>query len=265
MRKLNVTIFIGVLVAIVGFGLVFAYGSNVDSRVADGKKTQDVLVADSTLAPGATPSQIQKSIHVEKIPTAYLAEGSLANLDGVRGQVLLGPVGAGGQLTRSLFGQPLDAGAVKPSADHVALAVGADLSPGVARYLTPGSIVDVFATYAGGGQGTAKGSNGNSSTAGTGKIDPAGRTKLFVSGVTILSVTVGVPPKGADKDTAATNSGATTQVIVLLDVTPVEAEKIVNVQQLGQIYFALSSADGKKTVHQTRTGADAVDVENSNK
>lgn len=253
MRKLNVTILVGVLVALLGFGLVLAYGSNVDQRVADGKKTQPVLVASQSLAAGASPGDLASQVTSQDIPTAYTAEGALTELKDVEGQVLLGPVGKGGQLTRSMFGQPVNAGAVKPSKGNVALAVGVPLSPGVARYLTPGSSVDVFVTYQSGAAGGGKNGAGLSIQ----------RTKLFVSDVKVMSVTVAIPAE--TKSGTTTSTTGSTEVVAVLDVTPTDAEKIVNATTLGTIYFGLSSVDGKGQSHTTPLGVTPDDVVVSNR
>ncbi len=255
MRKLNVTILVGVLVALLGFGLVLAYGNNVDQRVADGKKTRPVLVASSTLAAGSTPGDLSNSVGAKDVPEAYIADGALTDLKDVQGQVLLGPVGSGSQLTASMFGQPLEAGAVKPSKGNLALAVGVELSPGVARYLVPGATVDVFATYQ---TATASGA----ATASSGAA--AQRTKLFVSGVKVMSVSIGTPPAGTGSDGTTSTSG-NTEVVAVLDLSPEDAEKVVNATTLGTLYFGLSSVDGSGQTHRTPRGVTPDDVVVSNR
>ena len=188
------------------------------------------------------------------IPTAYVAEGALTDLQDVEGQVLLGPVGKDGQITKAMFGQPVDAGAVKPSEGKVALAVGVELSPGVARYLTPGSSVDVFVTYQTTSAAGAKSASAGQSTQ---------RTKLFVSNVKVLSVSVATLPESSQDSTTSTSSA--TQVIAVLDLTPADAEKVVNASTLGSIYFALSSVDGSGQQHKTPQGVTPDDVVVSNR
>src|SRR5438477_257651 len=50
MRKLNISIIIGVIIALVGASLVFFYGRHVDNKISDGKATMSVIVADSQQA-----------------------------------------------------------------------------------------------------------------------------------------------------------------------------------------------------------------------
>lgn len=262
MRKLNTTILIGLLVAALGFVLTFAYLKDYDDRVADGKATVNVLVASEQLTSGSTPGDLENKVELKAIPSEYVAEDAIKDLDEVDGLVLLGPIAKDGQLTTAQFGQARDAGAIKPSDGKIALAVGVDLTPGVARYITAGSTVDVFATY-NTGSGTA-----TSAQAGTQRDIAVKRTKLFVSNVKVLSVSVAeVPDDNADnnEDNTTSTAASTVEVVAVLDVTPAQAEQLVNAQTLGELYLALNSVDGKGKEHKTPTGVTPETVVTANK
>lgn len=253
MRKLNITVLVGLIVAALGAGLVLVYGSRVDSRVAQGKETVPVLVAREALLPGSTAGDVGARLVVQQVPRLYVAEGALQDLSAVEGQVLLGPVGKGSQVTAAQFGEPGSTATVKVAKGRVALAVGVALTPGVARYVTPDSAVDVFVTYTGGAGGAAAGAAGQSSQP---------RTKLFASGVRVMSVRVAAPEATAEGD-AAPAAATDGQVIAVLDLSPAEAEKVVNATTLGSIYLALTSSEDKAP-HKTR-GATQDDVLGSNR
>ena len=72
MRKLNITIVVGIVVALIGAGLVFVYGHNVDNKISSGKRTVDVLVADQALGAGMTAGDVASHVHVAQIPSAYV-------------------------------------------------------------------------------------------------------------------------------------------------------------------------------------------------
>ncbi|MCU1693558.1 MAG: Flp pilus assembly protein CpaB [Frankiales bacterium] len=257
MRKLNVTVLVGLLVALIGFGMVFVYGSRVDSRVAEGKQTVAVLVAGDAVQAGALASDLSAQVAVKKVPRLYVAEGALADLTGVQGKVLLGPLGKGTQLTAAMFGEPGSGTTVTAAKGRVALALGVALTPGVARYVTPGSAVDLFVTYSG---GSAAG--GGSSSTGDTAAAGASTTKLFASGVRVMSVRV-ADPSGASDDAQAAPGADAGQVVAVLDLSPREAEKVVNATTLGSIYLALaSSQDGKP---HTTGGVTPADVLGSNR
>jgi Flp pilus assembly protein CpaB len=247
MRKLNVSVIVGVLVAVMGAGVVVAYGQSVDNKVAGGKNPVAVLVADSDLEPGMPADEVAANVHLEQVPEAYVAEGALHSTDGLsampEGTVLSGPVARGSQLTGRSFADAAVAGHVRPSDGHVAIAVQTDLSPGVARYLSVGSSVDVFATYR-----DVRDTSGDLSVA-------SSRTKLFVSDVRVLAVSVAE----VNDDTKTDNGALVDKVVVLLDLKPSDAEKLVNATTLGQIYLA-ETASG----HSTPKGAVPSDVVKSN-
>lgn len=252
MRRLTVAIVLGLILALIGGGLVFAYGRNIDERIADGQETSPVLVASVDLAQGTPTAElvVDRDYEIREIPQAYQAEGVLSDLEDVQGLVLLGPISVGSQLTRIHFGSTSQVAQVEPSDGNIALAVEVGISPGVARYVQVGSFVDLFVTFDAGSEPDS---------------DAEKRTKLFLSTVKVLAVTVADPPDQAEDDSAGiAGSGqqAAGQVIAVLDVSPVNGELIVNSLTLGTIYLALSVED---ETHQTPTGVVPEDVINSNR
>jgi pilus assembly protein CpaB len=258
MRKLNTTLLLGIAVAILGFGLVLTYGRTVEKRIAEGRETAQVLVASTDLVTGTPAASLMNnaSLELADVPKAYLPQDVLTDLDAVKGQVLLGPVPQGTQLSKGLFGSAATAAALAPSANGVALAVEVGLSPGVARYLSVGSIVDVFVTYTGGGSSGDAGAQQTSTQASM-------RTKLFLSGAKVLAVSVAERSSPGGKDAPeASASQPTSGVIVVLDVSPQDAERVVNAVSIGQLYLGLSS---EGTQHATPSGATPDDVVSANR
>lgn len=255
MRKLNITVFVGIVVALIGAGLVFVYGHNVSSKISGGKRTVAVLVADQPLGAGMTAADVASHVHVAQIPSAYVVKNAIAapsSLTSAQASsaVLVGAVPQGGQLSTNEFATAAASGRLAPSKGDIALSIETPLSSGVARYLQPGQLVDVFVTYANGGSGASAG----------GSSAVAGRTKLFASGVKVLSVSVAQPSSnGANSGT--TSSAPDGSVIVLLDLSPVNAEKVVNAVTLGSIYLAYTANPSDKTP----SGATPNDVIRSNR
>ncbi|HVL92795.1 MAG TPA: RcpC/CpaB family pilus assembly protein [Acidimicrobiales bacterium] len=256
MKKLNVAIVAGVVAALLGGALVLAYGRNVDDKIAKGREMTPVLVATEALAAGTAGASLRGSTELREMPKAFIATGALTSLDDVDAMTLLAPVPSGAQITRSSFGRPSEVGALKPSPGNVALAVGVDLVPGVARYITAPSMVDLFVTYSGGG---------GSAVAVPGQPAPtpglaAARTKLFASGIKVMSVSVA--PRPEERNTAGeVTTPIGDQVIAVLDVDPVQAERIVNSSTLGTLYLGLSGGE----THTTPAGATPDDVVKSNR
>jgi Flp pilus assembly protein CpaB len=248
MRKLNATVIVGIVVAVLGAGMVFAYGQTVDKHASGGNNPVSVLVADGDLAAGTPASALKGNVHVLKVPSAYVVNGALGNVTALtstlpEGSVLTGPVPKGGQLSRGAFADPAAAGRVNPSSGHVALAVQTDLAPGVARYLAVGEYVDVFGTYR-----EVRDQNGKLTKA-------SSVTKLFASHVRVLAVSV-AETQSNSKDT----TDLVDKTVVLLDLLPADAQRVVNVTTLGTIYLAYSTNG-----HRTPTGASPSDVVSSNR
>lgn len=246
MRRLNLTIVLGLVAALVGALLVLAYGSKVKERISDGKETIPVLVANAAIETGATPESLADLTSIEEIPREYVALGALGDLGAVEGLVLSGPISEGAQLTAGQFAAPEAISSLQPERGKVAVAVQVGLSPGVARYAAPGSSVDVFATYEPINQGT--------------EVSPASnRTKLFLSGIRVLAVSV------AAAQTEDEDSGSTTlqnEVIAVLEVSPAQAERLVNASTLGTLYLAITN-DGE--LHTTPNGVTPDDVVAANR
>jgi len=261
-RKLNVTILVGVIVAVLGFAMVFAYGRNVDEKVADGRQTRPVLVITQAVPAGVTAERLSSVVEVQQVPTAYVPDGALEDLSQVSGKVLLGPLGANQQLSSASFGTQAQAaaagGAVQPSKGKVALAVQTELTPGVARYIQAGSSVDLFVTY--GGASVTSGAAGEATNAST----SADRTKLFLSGVKVLTVEAASTTSESSDGTTSTVA-VTNGVLTVLDLTPTDAERVVNATTNGKIYMGLSAVSGDAPIHRTPTGASADDVLRNNR
>jgi len=256
MRKLNASIVIGIIVAIIGATSVVAYGRNVDRKILHGRQAQTVLVADHALVVGSSTSMVKSGVHTEQVPAAFAIDGALSSLSDVpAGQVLLSSVPKGGQLSRSSFGDPAVAGKLSPADGDVALAVQTDVSPGVARYLTTGQLVDVFVTYK-----DVRNAEGKPTFA-------SSRTKLFVSGVKVLAISVAqAAASGSSSHSTLTASSSDQQqfqdkVIAVLDLKPTDAERLVNAQALGTIYLGYTLKGGDTTP----TGVVPDDVVRSNR
>jgi Flp pilus assembly protein CpaB len=258
MRKLNATLLLGIAVAVLGFGLVLTYGRTVEKRIAEGRETTQVLVASDNLAIGTPAASLVpgKSVALTDVPEAYVADSVLTSLDEVQGRVLLGPVPKGTQLSKGLFGTPATAASVTPSAGNVALAVEVGLSPGVARYVSVGSVVDVFVTYTSGGSSSSDAGSGEA-----GGTQSAGRTKLFLSGTKVLAISVADRSKTED-DAGQASASPSGGVIVVLDLSAEDAERVVNAVSVGQLYLGLA-AEGD--LHTTPTGVTPDDVVSANR
>lgn len=256
MRKLNITVIVGIVVALIGAGIVFVYGHNVDNKISSGKHTVAVLVADQTLGAGMTAGDVVSHVHVAQIPDAYVVKNAIPAASSLSSSqassaILVGSVPQGGQLSYTDFAAAGTSNRLAPSKGDIALSIETPISSGVARYLQPGQMVDVFVTY----------NQGGGSSSGGGALSTASRTKLFASGVKVLSVSVANPSTNGTNTNGSNTSAPDGGVIVLLDLSPVNAEKVINAVTLGSIYLAYTT----NTSDKTPTGATPDDVIRSNR
>jgi Flp pilus assembly protein CpaB len=227
MRKLNISVVVGIIVALVGASLVFVYGRHVNNKISDGKATQSVIVADAAIAAGTPASQVASHVHIAQIPSAYVVTGALTAMTQLTSTqasnyLTTGAIAEGGQLSLTDFAQGAATGIVQPTKGNVAIAIALPINAGVARYLEPNQLVDVFVTY------------------GSQSID---KTKLFASSVRVLSVSI------ADNKNDGTDNGSSSSnlVNVLLDASPLVAQKIVNAVTIGTPYLAYAPSGGHTT------------------
>ena len=257
MRKLNMMIIAGLIVAVIGAAVVIVYGRSVDNRIADGKATVQVLVAKTSIPAGESAEALGSLTEVRSVPRHYLVVSPLASLGDVAGKFLTSPVPAGGQLSSLLFGAtPTSNQAVAPTRGHVAVAIQVALTPGVAKYVAPGSRVDMFVTYGSVSTGVQGSGTVSATSPTTANITFKAKsleqqTKLFASGVKVLSVTPASADTASDGSSQATVSPGD-QVIAVLELTPQLAQKVVNATTLGSIYLGL---DAVGDVHRTSSGA----------
>ncbi len=238
MRKMNLTIVAGAVAALIGALLVLSYGRNVDEKIAQGRALVDVLVADADLEQGTPATEL--AVRTEQIADAYVAEGAISDVSEVAGSVLASAVPAGTQLTSGMFATEAAGTTLRPEQGHVAISIQVNLAAGVARYLSAGDFVDVYATYE--------------------RIQDApiasNRSKLILSGVRVLSVNLA--PAGEVTDAGAIDAGLPAdQSMVVLEVLPREGESLVNAATLGFVHLGLI---GEGEEHSTTTGVNPDDV-----
>jgi Flp pilus assembly protein CpaB len=266
MRKLNITLIAGVVLALAGAILVFSYGHSVDSKIAAGRQMVPVLVATQDIPSNTKPAALGSMTTTQQVPTAYVQAHALRSLaQAPTSGVLLGPVVKGAQLSSTMFGNPSTTQAVTPPKGKVDVAISVGLTPGMLHYVSAGSEVDMFVTYGSstsGPVGAAPAGTAASPACGV-KGGGGSCTKLFATGVRVVSVTQASATQTSGAAGSTTTTPAATDggnVLAVLEVTPDLAEKIVNAVNGGSIYLALT---GSGDPHTT-TGTNQADVIGSN-
>ena len=247
------TIALAVLLAVLGAGAVLAYVRQANDRAVSGLKAETVLEAKTTIPAGTSLGQAQKQ---NLLSTVTVPEGSLSAQPvrtvtaGNRNLVLSAEVGSGQLLLQPMLVSAAsvvaNGGIVIPTG-MVAVTVQVCLSQAVAGYVTAGSYVAVFDTYAPknnivGVQQTCDVSHQSEPVAGPGSM----ATRIVLTRAQVLAVgqssasqptSSGIAAASADGPAGQSNP----PVLVTLAVSQADAERLILIDEVGLPYLALLS------------------------
>jgi pilus assembly protein CpaB len=234
-----------VLAAIAGV-VVWKYVSNADSRAEKNKHLVSILVAKNRIARGTTFEQILAGNDVKNVklpedslPPNYILPGNNpALLAKYKGRVAATDIYAGTPIVADQFVKASHV--VNPVAGDIpkgkeAITVSLDQTHSVGGFLTPGDKVNIILNLA------VKDVTTNSGG------DAARTTAFLLSGVKVIAVgtTTILPsttPAAAASDVGVTTTTqAPTQLgsLITLEVTPRQAEQIVQATTVGTMYLSL--------------------------
>ena len=217
------------VIAALGTVLIFVYVKSANDRALEGATLVEVLVASEKVEAGTTASDASGAgaFEIQEVPDYARADGALTDVSIISDQVALAPVFPGQQILAQMFGaQGTNATLAVPDGT---LAVSVQLGDPerVAGFVVPGSEVAVFAT-----------------------IDPEGDAPLVTRNLLPKVNVIGVGASTITTETTTTDEGESTtaeipQTILTLSVDQRDAEKIINAQAVGELYFSLLSEDVK--------------------
>jgi pilus assembly protein CpaB len=239
-----------VFAAIAGI-LVWKYLNSADTRAERNKHLVPVLVARSSIARGTVFDQAlsenlfaTKQIPQDSLPPNVLTPGSNAQLLSLyRGKVATNVIFAGTPIVSDEFGQASQqistvSGAIPTGKE--AITISLDQTHAVGGFVTPGDLVNMILNFP--------------------VIDAAGgatshkATAFLLPGLKVLAVgSSTVVPQGPAVGTPGANSGggATTTTVpqsqpaslITLQVTPRQAEQIVQGTDIGTVWLSLDPPD----------------------
>jgi pilus assembly protein CpaB len=156
------------------------------------------------------------------VPAENAADGALSDISIIADQVALAPIFPGQQIQAQMFGRAGSTSGLEVDKGKLAISVSLGDPERVAGFVVPGSEVAIFATLA---------TNSNLAGEATGVLIPA--VEVIGVGATTLST-----------QTTTTDQGESTTeeiplAILTLEVDQDQAERIINAQSGGSLYFAL--------------------------
>lgn len=234
MGRRTVLLIAALVVAALGTVLIFVYVKNADDRAQADAAPVDVLVATQGVAAGTTAADASNAgaFEIKEVPTSAAAEGALTDISIISDQVALAPIFPGQQILAQMFGAPGSETGLNVPNEKLAISVQLGDPERVAGFVAPGSEVAIFATVA------ATGTDGESTQVLLPKLEVIGVGATSLSTQTVTT------------DTGEQISEEIPRTILTLAVDQKEAQKVINAQSAGSLYFGLLG-DGAKV----RTGS----------
>lgn len=223
MGRRTLLLIAALVVAALGTVLIFVYVNNVKEEAEGGAAPVDVLVATQQVAAGTSAADASNagSFELQTVPTDAAAEGALTDISIISDQVALAPIFPGQQILAQMFGQPGSETGLNVPEDKLAISVQLGDPERVAGFVAPGSNVAIFATVTG-----------------TGTIGES--TQVLLPDVEVI----GVGATTLATEVTTTDDGASTteeipKALLTLAVDQKEAQKVINAQSGGSLYFGL--------------------------
>ena len=234
MGRRTVLLIAALVVAALGTVLIFVYVKNADDRAQADAAPVDVLVATQGVAAGTTAADASNAgaFEIQEVPTSAAAEGALTDISIISDQVALAPIFEGQQILAQMFGAPGSETGLNVPKDKLAISVQLGDPERVAGFVAPGSDVAIFATVA------ATGTDGEATQVLLPKLEVIGVGATSLSTQTVTT------------DTGEQTTEEIPRTILTLAVDQKEAQKVINAQSAGSLYFGLLGDDAR-----VRTGS----------
>jgi pilus assembly protein CpaB len=239
-----------VVVGLIGVVAVLVYAHGADSRAVADQRPQTVFIAQALVPSGTRAADaVAKGLMV---PTQIAAQGvpvgALSKVDEATGKlVALTDIAPGEFVVASRFGTtPLGQKAIQVPVGQVAVSVSLSAPAQVGTFLTPGSRIVIYDTYA---PAVAV------SASGAAKV-----TRVLLDDVLVIAVGSTSLTPVANTGTPVANTGnqaqaATPGALVTVALPPATAVKLVHGIQTGTLYAGLSGTDTKANLGQIITDA----------
>lgn len=249
MGRRIVAIFAAAVVALLGAAAVMVYANGADARAVAAQQPSPVYVVKTLVPAGMTlKDAVQNGLIIKtSVAAKGLPQGALENVDsGNGGLYALSDLQPGQYVLAAGFGaKPVGTKAIEVPAGQVAVSIALADPAKVGQFLTPGSRIVLFDTFA--PSAPAGGTGG-------GSADTGRTTRVLLDDVQVIAVGASslTPAPSATGGAAAT---PTASALVTVAVTPADAVRLVHGIQTGNLYGALRGTDAKvdlgKVVTQT--------------
>jgi pilus assembly protein CpaB len=263
LKRRTLTVALAGVLALLGAVAVLAYARQANSRAVAGMKAETVLWATHAIPRGTSlrTAQQERLLTTEQVPVASLSTAPVHSVTAANEHLVMSADAAAGQVL--LQNMLVPAASVTASGSFsiptgmVAVTVQMCVSEAVAGFITAGSDVAVFDTYANG-----KGSQVQRSCDLTHTVINSGAitspalvdTHIVLTKAVVLAVGESSAAQGTSAGSASTvtdpstSSAAQGSVLVTLAVNQADAERLILIDELGLPYMALLGPTSKTAI-----------------
>jgi pilus assembly protein CpaB len=228
------------LVGVIGVVAVLFYARGADTRAVADQRPESVFIAQALVPAGTTAADaVARGLMVPtQVATKGVPAGALSTIDVATGKlVALTDIAQGDFVVASRFGTtPTGQKAIQVPAGQVAISVSLSAPAQVGTFMTPGSRIVIYDTYA-----PAAPAAGAGASAAGGRVTQALLDNVLVIAVGTTSLT---PPVGAPAQ------AATESALVTVALPPATAVKLVQGIQTGTLYAGLSGTNTQVNLGQ---------------
>jgi pilus assembly protein CpaB len=227
MGRRTLLLIAALVVAALGTILIFVYVRNADERAQADAQPVEVLVATKQVTTGTTAADASAAgaFELQTLPQSAVAEGALPDISVIADKSALTTIFPGQQILVQMFGQPQSVSGLSVGKGKIAMSVQLGDPERVAGFVVPGSDVTIFWT------------------------DQAGDTMAILPKVEVLATGTTTLSTQTTTDSGQSTTSEIPQAILTLETDQIQAQRIINAQANGEMYFGLLG-DGT----QTRTG-----------
>lgn len=245
MGRRVMAVLVAVVVGLIGVAAVMIYATGADARAVADQRPQTVFIAQALVPSGtsAADAVAKGLIAPAQIAAKGVPAGALNKVDAATGKlVALSDIAQGEFVVASRFGTtPLGQKAIQVPAGQVAISVSLSDPGRVGTFVTPGSHIVIYDTYA--PPAAAAGASGANSGAAASKA-----TRVLLADVLVIAVgaTSLTPVANVDGEAQAATAG----VLVTVALPPALAVKLVHGIQTGTLYAGLRGTDTQASLSQ---------------
>jgi pilus assembly protein CpaB len=225
MGRRTLLLIAALVVAALGTILIFVYVRNADERAQADAEPVEVLVATKQVTTGTTAGDASEAgaFELQTLPQSAVAQGALPDISIISDKTALTTIFPGQQILAQMFGQPQSVSGLGVAKGKLAMSVQLGDPERVAGFVVPGSDVSIFWT------------------------DSDGKTMVILPSIEVLGTgTTTLSTQTTTTDTGESTTSEIPQAILTLETDQNQAQRVINAQANGELYFGLLG-DGTKT------------------